>query len=601
MTVHPIRGLDAADPVGAGTRLGRYEVLSRLGAGGMGTVYRGLDTRLGREVAIKMLDGDGARETPRRRRFEREARLASAVNHPQVLTVLDVDEWNGRPYVVSELLEGQTLRAHLRPGVLTVQQAVGYAVQVCRGLAAIHARGIVHRDHKPENIFVTTDGRVKILDLGLAGPVQEEDTAPEPWDAVTSEGAGVGGTAAYMSPEQVRRLPTDNRSDIFACGVLLYEMLARRRPFDEETQAETMTAVLRREPKPLGQIDSTLPRPLVGVVERCLEKRPEDRFHSAHDLGLALEAALNRPGEAPVARPAPSGRGRAPAWAVVAACVVAFLTGWRAAGPVFVHADKPGPALVRYDAAAERFTPFLEGVAAEGVDFSRDGQWVTYTSYPEGELWCGRIGSSERRRLTDAPLQAALPRWSPDGSRIAFTGRAPGQPWRIHLVSRDGGSVEVLGPEEASDPGWTPDGRAILFGRLSGTSDAIGQIELDSRRQTIVPGSHGLFSPRPSPDGRYLAALGSSAYELRVLDLGSGSWSTMTRVPASYPAWSRDGAWLHFRSADGSFRRVDPATGREETVATARHLALAGGEWGAWSGLSPDGAPLVLRKGGEQS
>jgi serine/threonine protein kinase len=222
MTLRPVSRLDGDGDLAPGARLGPYEIVGLIGAGGMGRVYRAVDTRLGRAVAIKALDPAVAADPARRKRFEREARLASAVSHPHVLTIFDVGEWEGRPCVVSELLEGRTLREHLRPGLLTARQAVDYAIEVCRGLEALHSRGIVHRDLKPENVFLTTDGRIKILDLGLAGPVRDlEEPASEPLEGLTTEGAGVGGTAAYMSPEQVRRLPLDFRSDVFACGVVL--------------------------------------------------------------------------------------------------------------------------------------------------------------------------------------------------------------------------------------------------------------------------------------------------------------------------------------------------------------------------------------------
>ena len=248
--------------------------------------------------------------------------------------VLDVGEWGGRPFIVSELLEGRSLREHLRAGVLAARQAVDWAVQVCRGLAAIHARGIVHRDLKPENVFVTTDGWVKILDLGLAAPAPDDEAFA---GLHTTEDAPVGGTTAYMAPEQVRRQPIDARADIFACGVMLYEMLGRRRPFDEETAAETMTAILRREPRPLDRLQPALPAPLARVVERCLRKQPEERFHSAHDLALALEASLGAVVPERVARPAAPAAVPRGAWAMAAAVLLLTLASpaleWIARGP----------------------------------------------------------------------------------------------------------------------------------------------------------------------------------------------------------------------------------------------------------------------------
>jgi Tol biopolymer transport system component len=250
-----------------------------------------------------------------------------------------------------------------------------------------------------------------------------------------------------------------------------------------------------------------------------------------------------------------------------------------------------------YDSATGGLDPFLNGIAAEGVDFSPDLSFAAYTSYPEGELWRSRLrDGSDRRRLTEGPLRAALPRWSPDGRTIAFTGRPPDGSWQIHLVSAEDGEVEVLPLANASDPGWTSDGRAIVFGIVSDRPAALYRFDLATRRQTMVSGSDGLFSPRPSPDGRWLAALRRSSEELVLFDSQTGQWSSLTDHAVSYPAWTREGDWLHFRHAgEGTaFYRLDPLTRRVESVARVEERALAGGEWGAWSGLTPEGAPLML-------
>jgi hypothetical protein len=576
----------------------------------MGEVYRALDTRLGREVAIKVLGRYASADPARRQRFDREARLASAVSHPHVLTVFDVGEWEDLPYVVTELLEGETLRAHLRPGVLAARQAVGFAIQVAHGLAALHARGIVHRDLKPENLFVSSDGRVKILDLGLASPSREGQGAPaEPWETLTTEGAAAFGTAAYMSPEQVRRLPADPRSDIFACGVVLYEMLARRRPFQEETAAETMTAILRRDPVPLAVLDPSLPPALVRVVDRCLAKRAGDRFHSAHDLALALEATLD-PAPSPATEPprtslpAPEPAETARGWLARLVTLTLLLAAgawlWKAssARPVVMPVLANGPAvLVAYDVREGRFAPFLQGITADGVDFSRDGEWATFTTYPEGVLWRSRVDGRDRLPLTKTPLRAGLPRFSPDGRRIAFAGRLKDGPWQIHIVSANGGGEETLPPVGVTDPGWEPDGKTLVFGSLMGGRAGISRWDLASGRSTLVPGSEDLFSPRPSPDGRFLAAIRTRGSQLVVFDTQVGRWSTLTQDGATYPAWTLDGTWLSFRRSGGSagFYRVDPRTRREERVTAIEESAMAAGEeWGAWSGLTPDGSPLML-------
>ena len=279
-----------------GDRLGPYEVLSPLGAGGMGEVYRARDPRLGREVAVKVIRDGGEASPERRRRFEDEARAVATLSHPNVLTVHDVGVHEGQPYLVLELLEGETLRSSLRRTTLTPRRALEVAIDVGRGLEAAHARGLVHRDLKPENVFLQGNGAAKILDFGLArltggdaGPVAGATATP------TVPGAIVG-TVGYMSPEQVRGLAADARSDIFALGAVLYEMLAGRRAFSGRTPADTLAAVIASDPPPLASGSGPLPPGIERVVRRCLAKEPEERFHSAHDLALALESLLERTG-----------------------------------------------------------------------------------------------------------------------------------------------------------------------------------------------------------------------------------------------------------------------------------------------------------------
>ena len=280
----------------AGARLGPYEVVELLGAGSMGEVYRARDTRLGRDVALKVLPPEIATEADRLRRFEQEACAVAALNHPHILTLYDVGTHEGTPYVVTELLEGENLREILTRRKPTQRQVLGWAVQTAQGLAAAHQKGIVHRDLKPENVFVTTDGRVKILVFGLA-KLAGADSADR--EAVTeSRPTRPGllmGTVPYMSPEQVQGLGVDARSDIFSFGVVLYELLARRHPFRRETVGGTLTAILQEAPPPLASLDPSIPRAVDGIVRRCLEKRREERFQGAHDLGLALEAVLQAP------------------------------------------------------------------------------------------------------------------------------------------------------------------------------------------------------------------------------------------------------------------------------------------------------------------
>jgi eukaryotic-like serine/threonine-protein kinase len=307
-----------------GSRLGPYEILTPLGAGGMGEVWRARDTRLGREVAVKVLPASFSADRDRLRRFEQEAQAASALNHPNILTIHDVGTHEGSPYLVSELLEGDTLRARLAGGAFTPRKALGHALQIAHGLAAAHEKGIVHRDLKPENIFVTKDGRVKILDFGLAKLTQAESGARAATDLPTA-GTVPGvvlGTVGYMSPEQVRGKLADARSDIFSFGAILYEMLSANRAFRGDTTADTMSAILLKEPPDLSATNRAVSPGLDRIVRHCLEKDPERRFHSAHDLAFDLEALSDVSTPAALALRTRSGRHRQRVWLTAGLLVV---------------------------------------------------------------------------------------------------------------------------------------------------------------------------------------------------------------------------------------------------------------------------------------
>ena len=278
-------------PLASGTKLGPYEIASPLGAGGMGEVYRARDSRLDRDVAIKVLPEAFARDAERLRRFETEARAIAALNHPNILSIHDIGTYEGAPYLVSECLEGQSLREELSGGAVPMRRAVDYGIQIAQGLAAAHDKGIVHRDLKPENIFVTHDGRVKVLDFGLAKLARSEASSDDgaTMEALPTSVGTVLGTVGYMSPEQVRGTPADARSDIFALGAILYEMLFGQRAFRRDTSAETMTAILKEDPPELSLTGKPISPALERIVRRCLEKNPQQRFQSARDLAFNLE------------------------------------------------------------------------------------------------------------------------------------------------------------------------------------------------------------------------------------------------------------------------------------------------------------------------
>src|ERR1700741_8100 len=276
-----------------GTKLGPYEIQSLVGAGGMGEVYRAHDARLDRTVAIKVLPSSFSADRERLQRFAQEARAAAALNHPNILSIFDIGEEQGAPYVVSELLEGETLRERLRNGPLPIRKVIDYAMQAAKGLAAAHEKGIVHRDLKPENLFLTHDNRVKILDFGLAKLTRPEATTGSgdaPTVQVATEAGLVMGTAGYMSPEQVRGKAADHRSDIFSFGTILFEMISGKRAFHGETPADTMSAILKEEVPELSETARNVPPGLERIVRQCLEKHPAQLFQSAGDLAFDLEA-----------------------------------------------------------------------------------------------------------------------------------------------------------------------------------------------------------------------------------------------------------------------------------------------------------------------
>ena len=278
-----------------GASISRYEIVAKIGAGGMGEVFRARDPRIGRDVAIKILPEDFKDEPSRLQRFEKEARAAGGLDHPNILAVHDIGMYQDRPYLVSELLEGSGLDKRMESGSLTVRRSLQIAVEIAEGLAAAHSRGIIHRDLKPGNIFITTDGHAKILDFGIAKLTEDHsletgESESETKTLSTQAGAMVG-TPAYMSPEQVEGAEIDHRSDIFSFGILLYEMLSKRRPFVGDSSPQIALAILRDDPPPLASLDGRIPQPVDEIIMRCLEKNPDERFHSAHDLALALRAA----------------------------------------------------------------------------------------------------------------------------------------------------------------------------------------------------------------------------------------------------------------------------------------------------------------------
>ncbi len=449
-------------PLAPTTKLGPYEIIAPLGAGGMGEVVRARDTRLGREVALKILPESFARESDRLVRFEQEARAVAALNHPNILAVFDVGQHNGSPFLVSELLEGETLRAVLDHGALPQRKAIEYAVQIAQGLAAAHEKGIVHRDLKPENVFVTRDGRIKILDFGLAKLAQKPGAeAAADGITLTSSHTAAGvvmGTASYMAPEQVRGQAVDARTDIFSFGAILYEMLSGKRAFRRDTVPETMTAVLKEDPPDIAESSPTVSPSLDRIVRRCLEKNPEQRFQSAKDLSFALASLSGADSSAAAKVVAAGSPNRSALWKAVAiALAVVAMCG----AVAWFFAPRPATK------ARMQFAIPLEAEATQ-LAVSRDGSMLAFVSPEEGTglpaLYVKRVGSPGATLLAGTE-GATYPFWSPDGANIAFFANS-----KLQRVPAAGGPAQKIADVQAARGGSWGTQNVIIYAPDAGSA-----------------------------------------------------------------------------------------------------------------------------------
>ncbi len=619
----------------AGSRLGPYEILGQIGAGGMGEVYRAKDPRLGREVAIKVLPASFSADADRLRRFEQEAKAAGILNHPNITAVYDIGTHDDAPYVVQELLEGETLRSLLAGGRLSPRKSIDYALQIAHGLSAAHEKGIVHRDLKPENLFVTKDGRLKILDFGLAKLTHQEEGSQAtnlPTATAGTEPGVVLGTLGYMSPEQVRGRQADARSDIFSFGAILYEMLSGKRAFHGDSAADTMSAILKEDPPDLSVTNQSISPGLERIVRHCLEKNPEQRFHSAHDLAFDLEALSGTSATSAGALAAATGK---PAPRIGRLWLAGLAAAALAAGAVAGHfLWRPA----RASTPTYRRLTFRRGNLGT-ARFAPDGRSVVYGASWEGqplEIYTTRPEGPESTPI--GVKNADLFSVSPSGElaislRERFLG-GPAGPGTLATVPMGGGAPRAIA-EFIDKAEWTPDGKQLAVLRFA---EGRNRVELPLGK-VLYASERGIRLLRVSPRGDRFAFFGRSpaGNSLVTVDL-AGKSSTLVKdgIRGQGLAWAPSGneVWFDDLGERGQFllkavdlsgrvRVIDSIPvglivhdiSRDGRVLVERYssqpgiLGLAPGEtterelsWfdrSALIGLSDDGRTLLINEGGD--
>ena len=618
-------------PLTSGSRLGPYEILAPLGAGGMGEVYKARDTRLKRDVAVKVLPANFSADGDRLHRFEQEAQAAGGLNHPNLTTVYEFGAHEGAPYIVTELLEGETLRTRLSGGAIALRKATEYAVQMAMGLAAAHEKGIVHRDLKPENLFLTKDGRVKILDFGLAKLTQNEASGSQtnlPTAAGTEPGT-VMGTLGYMSPEQVKGKPADQRSDIFSLGAILYEMLSGVRAFHRDSAAETMSAILREEPPDLSATNKSVPPGVDRIVRHCLEKNPEERFHSARDLAFDLEALSGV--SAPVGTAGLADRKRRPHWtlgaAVFAMCVAVGLASFfagRGIGPsggaldvvfkpltfrsipIFRALFAPDGRTVVFSAAPEGNRPQIFVLAsdypeprplgvpdAQLLSVSTKGELaiLTHARFVNQRLFRGTLariplGGGAPREILEGVREAD---WSPDGENLAIIREVDGKDRLEYPI----GKVLHTTGGYLSDLRVSPGGDRVAFLEHPFHWDnrgGVAVVDRTGKKTVLSDGYWGLDGLTWSPDGEeilFSAGPGYSSYVVRAVTLKGRSRVALASGGMTLYDISREGRWLAARE-DVKLRLMVMAPGAD----TERDLSWLDVSYSI--ALSRDGASLLF-------
>ena len=539
-------------------RIGAYEIISALGAGGMGEVYRARDLSLGRDVALKVLPKDFAADPERLRRFEQEARAAAALSHPNIVAIYGFGtDGDLAPYLTTELLEGQTLRERLMQGEMPVRKAIDVGLQTALGLAAAHDRGILHRDLKPENVFLTRDGVVKILDFGLAKVVAPDRKASDHGATVTSTEPGlVIGTVGYMSPEQVRGQAADFRSDIFSLGAILYELLSGKRAFRGPTPADTMSAILKEEPAELSGSGRNLPPGLSRIVHRCLEKNPGERFQSARDLAFNLEMlSRDESGSAAAIGTAPDrSTPKWFPWAVAAAAVLV------AAG-VALYAARGRTASSESSVVTHlmRLTDFVG--MEEFPALSPDGKSVAFTADAGGrrQVWVRLLAGGTPLQVTRDDADHLYPRWSSDSSSLIYFSPSsePDGEGKIWQVPALGGTARPL-VSSVSGADWSHDGKhiAYLHPNQGGLDLMIAETDgLNPRKVTALSSEYNYSDLRWSPDDQKIGFQRGRTFDYDVfyVPAAGGDVQPVTHDgnPLDGYAWLPDGSGVVYSSSRG--------------------------------------------------
>ncbi|HTD51598.1 MAG TPA: protein kinase, partial [Thermoanaerobaculia bacterium] len=591
-----------------GSKLGSYEVLSPLGAGGMGEVYRALDPDLGREVAIKILPLELASDPEHLGRFEREARLLASLNHPGIATIHGIERTESGPFLVLEVVEGETLAERLAAGPLPVAEALEICRQMADALVAAHDRGVVHRDLKPSNVKITPQGRVKILDFGLAKSspfLSGSGASASPTlgaESATKSGM-ILGTPAYMSPEQARGKTVDRRTDIWSFGCLLYEALTGRRAFDGPTASDCLVAILEREPA-WERLPARTPPPVRRLIQRCLEKDAERRLRDAGDARLEIEAGMAA---------ASSGKDWGASAATKEPGTLASL--WRPFASFFSRTGsrdssavipQPRLAQITFDERVEEFPAW-----------SPDGSQIAFARETVNvrRIFVRNLQTGEESALTEGRFDDLQPDWSPDGRTILFVrsrdeGRKlePGDVfgqydgadiWAFDFSTRR----ETKLIEKAANPSWSPDGKRIAFdGSWAGpwrlwVSDARGRNPQQATSDVSEAVVH--VRPRWSPDGRHLVFqnIERTKFDIRVVNLESDrlTWVTNDHIQDICPVWSPSGRFLYFSSyRSGGLNVWRVPVGTDGTPAGSLHQLTTGAGQDVEAAISRDGRRLAF-------